>query len=110
MVMNLPGVREHHAFYAYHMARVLEVLSLLAAYTAWGLSDVSKRFIGGGLFLMWEAFEIAYLITRGGQAALGHENILGVFTIDNLAITVLVHAARGLIGLALIYAGRSRRR
>ena len=106
MVMNFPGVREHYAFYAYHLARVLESLCLIAATVSWGLSNAAKRFILGSMFLMWEAFEVSYLITRSGQATFGHENFFGVITIDSVFIVCCIHAARTATGLWLLRAGR----
>ena len=107
MVMNFPGVREHYAISFYHLARTLEALSLIAATISWGLINVKWWFLGGALILMWEAFEVAYFITRDGQASFGHENFLGVFAFDSAAIAFAIHLLRIITGIWCLNRGRT---
>lgn len=105
MVMHFPNVRDHLAFYAYHSARLLEPLCLIAATVSWGIGAARHMFTAGVAVLMWEAFEVSYMVTRAGQVQFGHENILGIWTVDSLAAVIALHVLRVLCGLALTLKG-----
>ncbi|MCK9327534.1 MAG: hypothetical protein M0P69_18720, partial [Bacteroidales bacterium] len=51
----------------------------------------------------WEFFELSYLWGRVGQAS-AHENILGFWPLDGSGVLYL-HAARAIVGIALIWKG-----
>jgi len=105
IAMHLPNLREHPWFWWYHSGRMLEAAALIGATLIWGVSSVRWLFLAGAALVAWEAFEIAYFVARLGQAAPGHENILGLRTVDSLTVVCGIHLARVLLGAALIWKG-----
>ena len=113
MTMHLPNPREHPWFAWYHAGRVLEAAALAAlAVLLWQfagdhIADISKMiYMFTGLALIaWEAFELSYFAGRLGQAALGHENVLGIWSVDSLLRVGLFHAGRILTGVICITKG-----
>ena len=117
MTMHLPGVREHQWFIWYHQGRIVEAIA--GAVTAVMLWEWVQRargwygrgwhspaaFLAGLCFLAWECFELSYFAGRVGQAAFGHENILGFWAVSSVGAVTGLHAARVLVGLALVWKG-----
>jgi hypothetical protein len=86
----------------------LEALSLVTAtilaqkvnYTA---SEI--WFVLGAFFLVWEVFEIGYKLARKEQVK-GHENVLGIISLDNINLLHILHGIRISAGiLSLIIKG-----
>ena len=105
ITMYQPGPRAHPLFDWYHQIRLVEIVSLCAA--CWFLFDghlTEWVFLAGLSIAAWEAFELAYLSARLGQAA-GHENVMGLWSCDGPVWWL--HIARVVVGLALMLGGRS---
>lgn len=97
MIMYGPGVREHEAFWLYH---VLGVAMLVAfARVLYLLYDRRVRwwYLLGLVFILWESTEIGYAIARKDIPFLSHEHIA---FLDIISVTVagwqvwVLHAAR----------------
>lgn len=110
--MHYPNPREHPLFDWYHQLRIVEcALLALAAVTLWRIRHNWRTYknylsLAGLSIAAWELFELSYLWGRVGQAA-AHENIMGLYSLDGSAV-LYVHAARVLIGAALIWKGNMR--
>jgi len=96
MIMTYPGVRDHVAFYMYHVLS-LSVLIVLASL----LFTIYKRrpklyYVFGLFFIIWECFEIGYNISRYSLPFVWQERIvLGEvsFVITGYG-TVIIHICR----------------
>ena len=115
--MHYPNPRTHPLFDWYHQIRIAEIVMLCAA--CYCLFDGNLQFmqnrhswrtikdcliLAGLSVAAWEFFELSYLWGRVGQAA-AHENVMGLYSLDGSAVLYL-HAARAIIGIALIIGGR----
>ena len=117
IVMHYPNPRDHPLFAAYHQIRLVEYAMLCTAcYCVFGGNLQLRRIchnwrtiadyttLAGLSVAAWELFELSYMWGRVGQAT-AHENIMGLFSLDGSGV-LYVHAARVLIGAALIIGGR----
>lgn len=105
---NDEGVRCHRWFRWYHwlcIARDAALVALVLAIMNHHFRYISEMvLITGVLFIGWQLFEMTYNFTRYGRVLQQHENFLGIKYFDGNAVMV-IHAARVLIGLALIIGG-----
>lgn len=114
LVMYQANVRDHPWYGYYHWIGILEaILCMATAITVFcwlkrqsvkHIVDVLKIacFLIGILLLLWEGFEISYYFGRMGQVVFGHENILGIYTVESKTIVGCIHGLRVLAGLVLI--------
>ena len=102
--MYFPNVRDHPLFALYHIGRLAEMVFLIIATCLFPdhIADIRKMiFLAGIALLSWEAFELSYWFGRCGQAAAGHENVLGMWSIDSVKWWTVIHAGRIISGTTL---------
>lgn len=118
MVMFQPNIRDHPWFAWYHSGRIIEAAMLvicsiiafkwhLTAFLDARYRNILWKYLMSlfGVFtLSWEVFEIAYWFGRMGQVN-GHENLLGIWSIDTLMAVIAIHVVRFLIGIFCLWKG-----
>lgn len=105
-VMQTTGVRNDPWFPVYHLLCIARDGALVAVVlAAYHFADVNKLVTAGALVIGWELFEAAYNYTRYRQFITGHENAMGLWSLDNGADVWLLHSFRILIGTGLILGG-----
>lgn len=106
---DIDGVRCHRWFRWYHLLCIGRDGALVAVVllSATNLTIICNLLTIGALILGWELFEAAYNFTRYHRLITGHENVLGVVSLNNGADVWLLHMFRLLIGVGLIVWGLS---
>ena len=101
IVFYFPNPRNHIWFRWYHPLRIMEAIALITATISaskvnYAASDI--WFVLGAVFLIWELFELGYKLARKEQVE-GHENVLGIISLDNIRLVHILHFTRCAIGL-----------
>jgi len=86
----------------YHGVRLCEYGLLFGAGAVTEAAQPGPLVILGALMLSWEAFEAAYLWARRGQAD-GHENVLGIYSLDSAGVVLALHIIRALAGVLFLW-------
>jgi len=77
-------------------AIALITATISASKVNYAASDI--WFVLGAVFLIWELFELGYKLARKEQVE-GHENVLGIISLDNIRLVHILHFTRCAIGL-----------
>jgi hypothetical protein len=104
VVWHFPAPRNHPLVWWYHWSRRIEFVSLLAIVLIIERLPFNIWLFSGLFIFCWEQFEVAYLVSRLGQAD-DHENLLGLISIDGHTAVLTLHILRFLAGGALIIGG-----
>jgi len=99
--MYFAAPRFHPWFRWYHILRLCEVSLLFFAGILCAIAHPGLMVAAGALVLSWELFEVGYAWARLGQCK-GHENILGMYSLDGKGKVRTLHIVRILTGIILI--------
>lgn len=111
MTMFQPGVREHPMFAWYHITRIVEAVALsVAILLMYSLKDVKGivYYFMGTVLIVWELTELSYFFGRLGQAPFGHENLMGVYSVDSINGIIILHVSRVMFGVGLYIFAQKR--
>lgn len=107
MVMFPGGVREHVAFWTYHVLGLAIFIACIRLVYLIYIKKIHWMYLAGLLLILWECTEVGYMIARTDISNMTYEHIAFLdiisYTITGLPLWIL-HIVRTLVGTHLVIA------